>query len=189
MKTSKDPRTGSVSWLVPVSPFPQCPQQQLESQPAALQVRKAPLLKHCMTCQKREQQISLKAASLPASYSNFSRLLTSFSLLLLSFAGMLGSKLPSYQVDRSLPLNVISTKWAMLSPGLQSGVNTRLCNPMIKTPTPEIRQNLCCYLLTQSFPYREQLDAAAHGSSLPLKVIAKGCPSKLALPALHLIWH
>lgn len=63
----------------------------------------------------------------------------------------------------------------MLSPGIQSGVNTRLCNLMIKTPTPEIGQNLCYLLLTQSFQYREQLDAAAHGSSLPLKVIAKGC--------------
>lgn len=160
---------------MPVPSFPQCPQQQLESKPAALQDRKAPLFLHSMTCQKTEQQISLKAASLPASYSNFVRLLTSFSLLLLRFAGMLWKQSTKYQVDRSLPLNVISRKRVRLSPGIQSGENTRLCNLMIKTPTPEIRQNLCYFLLTQNFQYRELLDAAAHGSSLPLKVTAKGC--------------
>lgn len=161
---------------MPAPPFPQCPQQRLESQPAASQVRKALLLLHCMTCQKTQQQISLKAASLPASHSDFSRLLTSFFSLLLRFAGMLWKQSTKYQVDRFLPLKVISRKWATLSPGLQSGVNTRLCNLMIKTPTPEIRQNLCYFLLTQ-FPVpgtvgccspRELSSSQGHCKGLPL---------------------
>lgn len=61
-----------------------------------------------------------------------------------------------------------------MRPGLQSGKYQALQSDD-KKPTPEIRQNLHCLLLTQSLQYREQSDAAAHGSSLPVKVITKGC--------------